>query len=188
MSIGLLNYPNRDVTDLANYPEGNIKDNPGDGTGTPINVLTTADIHQTFYKLLDIAGITPNGDPDNVTNGYQYIEAIRKIPNEVFTPSGAFVGVFTVGFEYDSCILITSSIPSNPTFNLDHTDGVPGHKTKIHWIGDSGGSTVFITATSPSIVVGDVSIGVGSGVSGIAEFTYLGYDGTNHIYLSKAYS
>lgn len=76
MAVGIENYPNLDTTDPANYPAGNIKDNPGDATGTPMNVLTTADIHQFFYKLLDRAGITADGVPDNVGNGYQYINAL----------------------------------------------------------------------------------------------------------------
>lgn len=76
MAIGTENYTNTAPT-TTDYPHGGIKDNPGNGTGTPINKLTNDDIHQTFRKILTLAGITPNGLPDNVTNGYQYVDAFK---------------------------------------------------------------------------------------------------------------
>lgn len=75
MAIGLENHPNNDAINAA-YPYGGIKDNTGVGNGTPINKLTNDDIHQTLRKILALAGITPNGLPDNVTNGYQYIQGL----------------------------------------------------------------------------------------------------------------
>ncbi len=77
MAIGIENYPDIDTSDPSNYPNGNIKDDSTGvaGDGTPINVETTADIHQTFYRALAQGGITANGDPDNVSNGYQYAQA-----------------------------------------------------------------------------------------------------------------
>lgn len=70
MSVGLENLTNvSGVT--ADYPWKNIKDNTGIGNGTPLNQISHADYHQTFRKFLAMAGINPNGNPDNVTNGYQ---------------------------------------------------------------------------------------------------------------------
>jgi len=59
------------------YPYGNIKDNPGDGTGTPVNTEVYADFHQFFARMFGESGITSNNLPDNNTNGFQYFEALR---------------------------------------------------------------------------------------------------------------
>lgn len=77
MSKGLENLVNTSAA-TADYPWKNIKDDSGAGDGTPLDMISHADYHQTFRKLLDDGGITPNNLPDNVTNGYQYIEALKK--------------------------------------------------------------------------------------------------------------
>ncbi len=89
MAIGLENFPNISAPD-SNYPNGNIKDNPGDNSGTPLNKFVHADYHQFFRKLLSLASITPNGLVENVTNGYQYITAlIAKIRATLATETDA---------------------------------------------------------------------------------------------------
>jgi len=75
MAIGIVNYPNRDTSDLTAYPNGQIKNDP---SGTPVNVLTNGDVQIFFDKLLRIAGITANGLPDNETNGYQLVTALQQ--------------------------------------------------------------------------------------------------------------
>lgn len=75
MCIGIVNYPNRDTSDLTAYPNGQIKNDP---SGTPVNVLTNGDVQIFFDKLLRISGITANGLPDNETNGYQLITALQQ--------------------------------------------------------------------------------------------------------------
>lgn len=90
MAIGLQNYPNIDNSDPANYPYGALKDNPGDDSGTPVNRVTNNDIHQFFAWLLAGAGVTPNGNPDNVTNGLQLITSLPLfIRNLVFATEAA---------------------------------------------------------------------------------------------------
>ena len=80
MAIKLLDKPNVESVSY-DYPYGNIKDNPGDNTGTPVNKLVYADFHQFFAKLMDDAGISYNGLPDNATDGFQYwlalVEAVK---------------------------------------------------------------------------------------------------------------
>ena len=68
--------PNIDNSNLANYPNGRIKDNTGAGNGTPVNEFTKGDIHEFFDKALRLYGIPHNGIPDNETNGYQLIDAV----------------------------------------------------------------------------------------------------------------
>jgi hypothetical protein len=74
--------PNVDNSDLTNYPDGRIKNNDGSGNGTGVNEQTNGDIHQTISKLMRLYGITPNGLPDNVTNGYQIIEAVKALASK----------------------------------------------------------------------------------------------------------
>lgn len=84
MATGIQNYPNIEPAD-SDYPDGSIKDNPGDNTGTPYNKLVYDDIHQTFAKLLRLAGsvgsggTTPNGLPENEYNGFQYLKALFEL-------------------------------------------------------------------------------------------------------------
>ncbi len=70
----------------ADYPKGKIKDetNPGvSDDGTILNEILHGDIVQFFQKLIIDSGITENDLPDNVTNGYQLIDAlVKKIQEE----------------------------------------------------------------------------------------------------------
>lgn len=75
MAIPLEDKPN--VTSPGgNYPYGDIKDNPGDNSGTPVNREVYADFHQFFAKILDAGSIVPNGLLENQANGFQYFDAL----------------------------------------------------------------------------------------------------------------
>lgn len=77
MARGLQNYPNVDAPDSI-YPDGGIRDNPGDFTGTDFDTEVYGDMHQLHAKLLRQAAITPNGLPDNEYSGNQYFGAMNK--------------------------------------------------------------------------------------------------------------
>lgn len=104
MAIGIENYPNIDTSNPSDYPDGRLKDNPGNRTGTPINRLTNGDLHQFFAKLLRDSGIEANGLPENEYSGHQYIEALlnrienyNEFENEGNTPNdGSQVTILTV--------------------------------------------------------------------------------------------
>jgi len=68
----------------VDYPNGELIDEttPGSNDGTPVNRDVYGDIIQFFQKLLIDAGITADGNPDNVTNGYQLIEAMDKLQGQ----------------------------------------------------------------------------------------------------------
>lgn len=71
----------------ADYPSGRIKNDSGVGDGTPVSESLYGDIQQFFAKLFRDAGsITPNGLPDNETNGWQTNDALnlsqKKYDNE----------------------------------------------------------------------------------------------------------
>lgn len=73
---------NIDNSDPANYPNGRIKDDPGNSTGTPVNEYVYGDIHENVAKLLRLYGINYNNIPDNETNGYQLVEAIKALASK----------------------------------------------------------------------------------------------------------
>lgn len=75
MAITIGNQINIDKSNLAAYPNGQIKDDSGIGDGTPINRETSSDIWEFFDKLMRLAGIAFNGQYDNETVGYQYVDA-----------------------------------------------------------------------------------------------------------------
>lgn len=58
----------------ADYPRGDTKDNPG---GTLVNRAMVTDLLQFQSKLIADAGMTPNSLPDNVTNGFQVMDAFK---------------------------------------------------------------------------------------------------------------
>src|SRR5690554_5704644 len=62
----------------ATYPYGDLRDNPGNNTGTPYNRELFGDIQRNVEKIMDEAGIVANGLDDNDANGYQIFEALNK--------------------------------------------------------------------------------------------------------------
>jgi hypothetical protein len=75
MAYSIVAKPNTDPPS-SDYPYGNIRDNPGDNSGTPVNKLVYADFHQFFAKIMDEAGIPFNNLPDSEYSGFQYFEAL----------------------------------------------------------------------------------------------------------------
>jgi len=60
----------------VSFPYGSLRNNPGDNTGTPVNVNLVGDVMQLMEKIMAESGITPNGLPDNEANGWQLYEAL----------------------------------------------------------------------------------------------------------------
>jgi hypothetical protein len=72
-------YPAQTDADAA-YPQGKAR-NAGafqDGTGTPLEKSWVNDLWGFLQSLLDVAGITPSGDPDEV-GASQYLEAVTAV-------------------------------------------------------------------------------------------------------------
>jgi hypothetical protein len=89
---------NVDNSDPSNYPDGRIKNNTGTGNGTPVNETVYGDIHQMIAKLMRLNAITENGLPDNETNGFQIIEALRALAskNDFVIPLTVNTGILSV--------------------------------------------------------------------------------------------
>ena len=79
MARNKANQRNIDKYDLANYPDARIRNNTGSNDGTPISESVYGDIHETFAKFMREAGLNYNNLPDNVSNGYQLFEAIKRV-------------------------------------------------------------------------------------------------------------
>jgi hypothetical protein len=92
----------RPVAPDSDYPYGDVKDNP---SGTEWNRVAANDMVQFFRRIADNAGITLNSLPDNVSNGFQFSQALNTLINaqaSVFasslnTPSGTYLGVVVSG-------------------------------------------------------------------------------------------
>jgi hypothetical protein len=78
----LFNRTDVDKSDLVKYPSGRIKDNSGVGDGTGVNEATKGDFHQMLEKLMRLYAIIPNDLPDNETNGFQLIDALRGLASK----------------------------------------------------------------------------------------------------------
>lgn len=77
MAIDKNTVPNIDDSDPADYPNGQIRDNDGSDNGTPVNRAVFSDIFETFAKLMRMTGTAYNGEFDNESAGYQYIQALK---------------------------------------------------------------------------------------------------------------
>jgi hypothetical protein len=110
--IKLINKPNVDGP-TADYPFGVIRDKTSSVGGTPVNTVVYSDIHQFFEKLMDYAGVTANGLPDNDYSGFQLMEALLK---------GARPYKATVGY-------LSQTGTSAPTLTIFGEDNIGGLST-----------------------------------------------------------
>lgn len=114
----------------ANYPYGRIKDNTGTGDGTPVNEFTYGDIQQFFAKLITMAGIVPNDLPDNETNQYQTIQALKEFAtkNNYIQNISSVSGVLNVSakiglMQTDEFLVCKSSVNLGAETQIKGTDG-----------------------------------------------------------------
>jgi len=79
----LKNLPVPQDTDLSKWPFGQLKNETETEPGTPVVREIYGDLLVNMYKLLQDAGITPNGQEDSEENGYQILQAFKKFANEL---------------------------------------------------------------------------------------------------------
>lgn len=60
------------------WPYGELRDNPGDNSGTPVDEALVSDVMQLMEVVMADAGITANGQLDNLTNGFQLYQAFTE--------------------------------------------------------------------------------------------------------------
>lgn len=99
--VRLINKSNTD-TATSDFPYGNVRDNPGDNSGTPLNKAVLADHHQFYERMFELSGITANNLPDNATNGFQLFEAFLASvgPDQTPTYAGSYIanGTYPIKF------------------------------------------------------------------------------------------
>jgi len=61
----------------ADYPQGKMVNKSAGTTGTSINEDLLNDLMVTIEKIKAESGVTPNNLPDNVTNGWQLLQALN---------------------------------------------------------------------------------------------------------------
>ena len=66
----------RAVAPGGDYPYGTVANDP---SGTLVNDIMVTDLLQMLQRLLADAGLTPNGSPDNTTNGFQTLQALNQL-------------------------------------------------------------------------------------------------------------
>lgn len=84
MALAITDKPNTDGPS-ADYPYGKVRDKTLSAAGTPANTIVNTDMHQFFAKLMDYAGVTPNGLPDNEYSGWQLMESLMALMGGVKT-------------------------------------------------------------------------------------------------------
>lgn len=75
------NLPIVKITDNVFPFNGAIKNETSTEQGTPVVAEIYNDPLMNMYRILELVGITPNDLQDNDDNGYQLVEAFRKLPN-----------------------------------------------------------------------------------------------------------
>jgi len=115
----------------SDYLFGRIKDNSGTNDGTPVNEFVYGDIHQFFAKLITLAGITPNNLPDNETNGYQTIQALKEFAtkNNYIQNISSVSGVLNVSakiglMQTNEFLVCKASVDLGAETQIKGTDGI----------------------------------------------------------------
>lgn len=112
MARKILDYDGTVVPVSTAYPYGDIKDNPG---GTKVNGKSNSDIQQLMQRMMFRAGITPSSLADNVTNGFQLMQALYRLINEEISGLAETVGAAGFTAVRASGIVTT---PTPPTFTV----------------------------------------------------------------------
>lgn len=126
----------------AAYPSGRIKDDPGDGTGTPVDEATNGDYLQFFAKIMRDSSFAYNNQPDSYTAGYQLVGALDDrtlykqatkdpykeyldIVNMPITLISGSTGSWALSYVFAELNLIASSSTIIGTFAENTRQGVP---------------------------------------------------------------
>lgn len=119
MARKITDYNGQVTAPNSDYPDGRIKDSTGLNDGTVYDEKAYGDIQQFFMKLLRQAEITANGNPENETNGFQFMAALFKLVK----PFGVRIdfdrstsAVFDTKF--NTVIFITPSAPNSGNFSI----------------------------------------------------------------------
>ena len=130
---------NIDNSDLVNYPNGRIVNNTGANNGTPVNEEVYGDLHETKDKLMRLAGIVYNNLPDNETNRYQLVEALKHLPskNDMRYDLTSSSGVYRIALKL-------SRLTAGEVFDAIATSDHASESTIASSIGDTTTKTITV--------------------------------------------
>ena len=139
MARGISNLTNVDAPGGA-YPYGRVRDNPGDNSGTPVNEAMLGDILQLMHALMAEAGLTFNGQPDNLVDSFQLYDAFKGAVRNQTATTSAF-GTVQIATQAetdtgtdDARMVTPLKLATTPT--VLHVDGSTIVRRKIVDIGD----------------------------------------------------
>lgn len=69
--------------DSVNFPDGGILNETEANQGTPVVEEIIGDLLTNIYKLQRLTKVIPNGNQDNEANGFQLIEALKRLTNNL---------------------------------------------------------------------------------------------------------
>ena len=131
--------------DFVKYPDGQIKNQTTEEQGTPVVESIYGDLLASVYKTIRNAGLVPNELPDNETNGYQFLTALKRLSNEI-NDLKQIITVdeldMTVGFNFDH-------LPNNYLILGQVSDTV--EKDEEYSLTGSGGSVVLTVVSDKRI-------------------------------------
>lgn len=152
------------------YPNGAPKNAP---SGTRVNFKMVNDMWQFFQKAMSDFGITPNGQPDNSSNGYQYFRGVQLIANSY--ASAIIENIAGPGYSTSEVYVLAGCASRG-------VDGLVYYNGEVYYVrGNSGpacgGGTVDVLAISSPIetIAGLACMDVVCATSGtgVADFSDL---------------
>lgn len=141
------------ISPNSTYPYGAIKDNPGDGTGTPVNTSVYGDMHQFLEKLFANSGLTANGLADNASNGFQLFEAFITSGNINFVAD--FITAYLGSYTTNDLIVLWGCNVSVIGSTYTITDGAIFYNKQIYKV---TGSSVTLTGSNSMVYKIDTSV------------------------------
>jgi hypothetical protein len=159
MALSIIQKPNTSAP-TGDYPYGDIRDTQPGIPGTPVNRLVYADFHQFFAKLMDFAGVTPNGLPDNDYSGWQLMEALTSLMGGLKTkvlPIGVWDMDATIQVLVPHGLSGASQIREISAMIVDDTGATKVSLMSTAFTGSLGGGAA---ATSTDIALSRVTGGV----------------------------
>ena len=153
-----------DTSDLTAYPHGKAQNVTvaGDGTGTPLEQDWVNDLWGFLQALLDRAGITPSGDPDEV-GASDYMDALESMFGGPSGPLAAVSNLQNGGTAFSDNLANGFSIRYLPEFSSWYLTIVTTLNAVIYQSTDDGGTwgtpkTISCSGGSCSQVATDGSV------------------------------
>lgn len=176
----------------ADFPDGKIITRTGATTGTKLTAELHQDIVQLFDKLVRDAGITKNDLFDNVTNGYQLLDAlVDKIKNttkQSTVPTDANDLTITAFYEVESGT--TANIPVSEDGTLTHVSVGTGSSEATQMYQSSASDAVYFRRKTGGSWVSWVKVGAQADIDTInaaaTDFNITNFDANTTVTLSYA--